>query len=196
MLALPYMVLFIKRGFKLILYETKFLSLKAAKRDGKSDWYYVVRPNAKNIVAILPIIKKEEDEVLFLITNRPPLEHEHVAKFSVEIPAGLVGDENKAETDDEACKKELLEETGLVAEKIELCASKISTSAGLSDEVCSIYKAYIKDDEIQVPPIDDGGVIIDRIRVKKSKIKDFLKQKEQEGGSISALALAALYYLE
>ena len=181
----------------MILYETKFLSLKAAKRDGKPDWYYVVRPNAKNIVAILPIIKKEdEDEVLFLITKRPPLEHEHVAEFSVEIPAGLVGDENKSETDNDACKKELLEETGLVADRFELCVSKISTSAGLSDEVCSIYKAYITDDTIKKTPVDDGGVIIDRIKVKKSKINDFLKQKEQEGASISALSLAALYYLE
>lgn len=178
----------------MILYETKFLTLKAIKRENKPDWYYVSRNNAKNIVVILPIIQNTgEDEIIFLITKRPPLEN--IANYSVEIPAGLVGDENKNETTNMACRKELLEEVGMVASKFEVCATKVSTSGGLTDEVCTIYKAYIKDDKILTPPIDDGGVIIDRIKVKKSKIKDFLIEKENEGFALSAQMLAALFYL-
>lgn len=180
----------------MILYKTKFLNLKAAKRNGEHDWYYVSRANAKNVVVILPVIKnKNEDEVLFLITKRPPLINENVAEYSVEIVAGLVGDENKNETVDEACNKELLEEIGMKASKFELCAKKVSTSAGLTDEICTIYKAYIKDDKIIKKPIDDGGVIADRIKIKKSEIKTFLSEKEKEGYALSAQMLAALFYL-
>lgn len=180
----------------MILYETKFLNFKVVKRAEKQDWYYVSRANTKNIVVILPIVEnKDEDEILFLITKRPPLEHENIAKYSVEIVAGLVGDENQNESVDEACYKELLEEGGMKAFKFELCAKKVSTSGGLTDEVCAIYKAYIKDDKIAKEPIDDGGIIIDRIRVKKSKIKTFLNKKEEEGYALSAQMLAALFYL-
>ena len=180
----------------MILYETKYLNLKAAKRENKPDWVYVVRPNAKNVVGILPVIKGEvEDEVLFLITKRPPLVKEHVAKYCVEVPAGLVGDEDKNETTMESIKKELLEETGLVGDKIEILLDKVSTSAGLTSETATIALATITDDSIKNNPVDDGGVIVDRIRVKKSEIKNFLKQKEHEGYAISALALASLYYL-
>ena len=180
----------------MILFETKFLTLKSAQREGLGDWVYVTRPNAKNVVGILPVIKKEhEDEILFLITKRPPLFSENVAKFCVEIPAGLVGDEDENETVIEACKKELLEETGLSASKIRLCAKKVSTSGGLTSECATIFAAEIIDDTIVKKPVDDGGVIIERVRVKRRDIKKFLKEKEDEGYAISALALAALFYL-
>lgn len=178
------------------MYETKYLNLKAAKRGNKPDWVYVVRPNAKNVVGILPVIKgKVEDEILFLITKRPPLTEEHAAEFCVEIPAGLVGDEDESETTMDSIKKELLEETGLVGDKIEILVNKVSTSAGLTSETATIALATIFDDSIKEKPVDDGGVIVDRIRVKKSEIKNFLKQKENEGHAISSLALASLYYL-
>lgn len=180
----------------MILFKTKFLNLKAAKRAGKPDWYYVSRVNAKNIVVVLPIIEnKNEDEILFLITKRPPLEHENIAKYSIETVAGLVGDENENETLEAACYKELLEESGMEAYKFELCAKKVSTSGGLTDEVCAIYKAYINNDKIVKKPVDDGGVIIDRVKVKKSEIRAFLNKKEEEGYAISAQMLAALFYL-
>lgn len=184
------------RNIILILYETKYLNLKTVKRDNKPDWVYVMRPNAKNVVAILPLIKKEdEDEILFLITKRPPLENESVAEFCVEIPAGLVGDENENETTMESIKKELLEETGLVAEKIEILNEKVSTSAGLTSETVTTALAYITDDKIKMTPVDDNGVIVDRIRVKKSEIKSFLKEKEGKGYAISSLLFAPLFYV-
>ena len=180
----------------MILYETKYLTLKSAKREGLEDWVYAIRPNAKNIVGIVPVIKTHDgDEILFLITKRPPLYEEKTAEYCIETPAGLVGDENKDETIIEACKKELLEEVGMVADKIKCCASKVSTSGGLTNECCTIMLAEIIDDTIVKEPVNDGGVIIDRIRVKKQDIKAFLRQKEEEGYAISALALAGLYYL-
>ena len=180
----------------MILYKTKYLTFKSTKRENGSDWVYVTRDNAKNVVAILPVIKKEdEDEILFLITNRPPLQAEGVTKYSVEIPAGLVGDEIKDETTLEAMKKELLEETGLVADEIKICAKKVSSSGGLTDETTTIGIATITDINLKSVPVSDDGVILDRVYVKKSDVRKFLVESEEKGYVISSQTLAALYYL-
>ena len=168
----------------------------AAKRENKPDWVYVRRDNAKNVVVILPVFKKSNDKyVMFLITKRPPLIEEKVSEFSIELPAGLVGDENENETLMEAAKKELLEETGYSTDLFEICAKKVSTSGGLTSETSTILKAFITNDNICQNPIDDGGVIVDRVLIKREDIKAFLIEKEKEGYSLSAQTLAALYYL-
>ena len=46
---------------------------------------------------------------------------------------------------------------------------------------------------IKTPPINDGGVIAERIYVKKSKINDFLSGCSKKGFAISSQSLAALY---
>ncbi len=181
----------------MILYKTEYLDLRAVKRENKPDWVYAHRANAKKVVVILPLIKTlGEDEVLFLITKRPPLEQENIAQFCVEIPAGLVGDEIKDETEFMAIKKELFEETGMNASEIKILSKKVSTSGGMTSEIATLALAIIKNDNVISTPESDGGVIVDRIRVKRSEIKKFLIQKEQEGFAISALALASFYYLE
>lgn len=178
----------------MILYETKFLSLKSYKRENKPDWVYAVRPNAKDVVIVLPLIKNgTEEEILFLLTKRPPLIAENVAEFCVELPAGLVGDEDKNETPIDAIKKELLEETGLVADKVEIILDKMSSSSGLTSETSTVAICYINDKNIKTPPINDGGVIAERIYVKKSKINDFLSGCSKKGFAISSQSLAALY---
>lgn len=180
----------------MILYKTKYLTLMAAKREDKPDWVYVRRDNAKNVVVILPVFKKSNGEyVMFLITKRPPLIEEKISEFSIELPAGLVGDENENETLMEAAKKELLEETGYRADLFEICAKKVSTSGGLTSEVSTILKAFIASDNVCQTPVNDGGVIVDRVLIKKENIKAFLNKKEKEGYSLSAQTLAALYYL-
>ena len=44
-------------------------------------------------------------------------------------------------------------------------------------------------------PIDDGGIIVDRVWIKKKDIKKWLIQKEEEGYILTAQMLAALYYI-
>ena len=81
---------------KNILYDTKYLQLKSTKSKTGSDWVYAHRPNAKDVVIIVPIIEKKK--ILFLIEERPPLAAEGIAIRSVAVPAGLVGDEREGET--------------------------------------------------------------------------------------------------
>jgi len=156
-----------------------------------------MRPNAKDVVIILPVLVQEnkEDEVIFILTKRPPLEEEGVSEFCIELPAGLVGDNDKNETTMEAIKKELLEETGHEADKIEIILSKVSASGGLTSETGTLAKATITNPNIIKAPVDDGGVILKRIYIKKSNIKSFIKEQAEKGCAISAYALSALYFL-
>ena len=54
---------------------------------------------------------------------------------------------------------------------------------------------YIKDKKIIEKPVDDGGIIVGRVWIKKTEIKAWLKSKEEQGYILTAQALAALFYL-
>ena len=177
----------------MILYDTKYLQLKSTKSKTGNDWVYAHRPNARDVVVILPIINN--DEILFLTEERPPLNAENIAKYSVALPAGLVGDERINETIEEAIYAELLEETGLVANRIDIKSKKIASSPGCVSETITIAFAYIDNYDVKTKPINDGGVIVNRELVKKNNIFSWLKQKENAGYALTAQTLAALFYL-
>ena len=175
-----------------ILYHTNFLDLKSTASKSGKPWVYAHRPNAKDVVVILPTTS---DKVLFLIEERPPIIAEQKGRYTIGVAAGLVGDERKNESIEEALKAELLEETGLIAERIEIKAKKVASSAGCTSETCTIAIAHIKNPTPTKKPVDDGGIIVDRIWVEKNNIKNWLKEMETKNYVLTAQALAALYYL-
>lgn len=182
-----------------ILHSTKFLELKSTPNiKGDGEWFYAHRPNASDIAVIVPYIKNKnrEDEILFLKTKRPPIISEGIGEYCIELPAGLVGDEREGETILEAIRAELLEETGLIAEHFEILGENISSSGGLCDEICTIAKAIISDDKIIKEPVDDGGVIAERIRVPVSEVKTWISEMNKKGYVISAQTLGALYLIQ
>ncbi len=174
------------------LHATKFLELKSTDILG-GNWFYAHRPNAQGVVIILPVIKNEY--TVFLKTKRPPLIAEDKGLYSLELPAGLLGDEDKNEDLKECAKKEILEEIGMKADKIDVLLNNVSSSGGLTDETCTIVKAEIKNDEIIAEPVSDGGVIVERIKVKIDNIKEFIKKESKAGTIISAQTLATLWFL-
>jgi len=111
------------------------------------------------------------------------------------LAAGLVGDERQGETIEDAIKTELLEETGLIADKIEIKSRNVASSAGCTSETFTIAIAYIKDKTQKQKPISDNGVIVDRVWIKKSEVFTWLKQMEKDGNALTAQSLAALFYL-
>ncbi len=179
-----------------ILYDTKFLQLKSAKSPSGKDWVYAHRPNADNVVIIVPVISSGDGEkILFIKELRPPLYAENRSRYNIGLPAGLVGDERKGESTLDAIKAELLEETGLFADKIEIAAQNISSSAGCTSETSTIAIAYISDPNPIQAPVSDGGVLVDRILVELDKVPEFLKKEQDNGNSISGQTLAGLYFV-
>ncbi len=179
-----------------ILYDTKFLQLKSAKSPSGKDWVYAHRPNADNVVIIVPLITNgDKKQILFIKELRPPLYAENRSKYNIGLPAGLVGDERKGESTLDAVKAELLEETGFVADRIEIAAQNISSSAGCTSETSTIAIATITNPVPVQEPISDGGILVDRIIVDLDKIPQFLKEEQDKGNSISGQTLAGLYFV-
>ena len=175
-----------------VLCNTKYLQLKSTESKKGTQWVYAHRPNANGVVVILP---HTEDEILFLIEERPPIQAENKGKYCIALPAGLVGDERIGESIEEAIRAELKEETGLEAKNIEIVANTVSSSSGCLSETCTLCIAEIGDKKCISTPVDDGGVIVDRIWIKKSEIKKWLIEKEKEGYVLTGQTLACLYYL-
>ena len=177
----------------MILYDTKYLQLKSTKSKTGKDWVYAHRPNAKDVVVILPLINNKD--ILFLKEERPPLQAENIAKYSIALPAGLVGDERIGETVEDAIHAELLEEAGLKADKIKIFTRKLASSPGCVSETITIAIAFISEYNVSSKPVSDGGVIVDRILVNKNNIHNWLREQEQAGVALTASTLAALFYL-
>ena len=180
-----------------VLFDTKFLQLKqTSSPDGKGDWVYAHRPNAKDVVVIVPVIhNKNGASVIFLETERPPLKAENKAQRCIELPAGLVGDENSKETVKDALAKELLEETGYEADKITIQSKNIASSPGCVSETSTIAIADINKDKIKQPPITDNGIIKNIHKVPVKNLTQWIKEQEDKGKAISAQALSGLFFL-
>lgn len=177
----------------MILYDTKFLQLKSTPSKTGKEWVYAHRPNAKDVVVILPIINNEK--ILFLKEERPPLFAENIAKYSIALPAGLVGDERIGETVEDAIKAELLEEVGLVADRIEIKSRKVASSPGCVSETVTLAIAYLNEYNVVSEPVSDGGVIVDRILVDKKDVYKWFRELEADGIALTASTLACLFYL-
>lgn len=179
-----------------ILCSTKYLELKeAVAPNGKSAWIYAHRQIATDVVVIVPVFKSEtEEKILFLKTQRPPLYAENKADINIELPAGLVGDERKGESIEQAIEAELREETGLRADSIKIVSRKIASSAGCTSETSTIAIAEITDTTEISKPLSDGGIILERIWVNRTDISLWLQEQEKNGCAISAQALCGLFY--
>lgn len=179
-----------------ILCSTKYLELKeAVAPNGKSAWIYAHRQIATDVVVIVPVFKtRTEEKILFLKTQRPPLYAENKADINIELPAGLVGDERKGESIEQAIEAELREETGLRADSIKIVSRKIASSAGCTSETSTIAIAEITDTTEISKPLSDGGIILERIWVNANDIRNWLQEQEKNGCAISAQALCGLFY--
>ena len=179
-----------------ILCSTKYLELKeAVAPNGKSAWIYANRQIATDVVVIVPVFKtRTEEKILFLKTQRPPLYAENKADINIELPAGLVGDERKGESIEQAIEAELREETGLRADSIKIVSRKIASSAGCTSETSTIAIAEITDTTEISKPLSDGGIILERIWVNRTDISHWLQEQEKNGCAISAQALCGLFY--
>jgi ADP-ribose diphosphatase len=129
-----------RRGKPEVLATGKYIQLV-----NDNGWEFAERVNASGIVAIVALTR--DNEIIFIEQYRPA-----VRKRVIEIPAGLAGDipgeESEALT--KAARRELLEETGFRAQKLEhlFCGPP---SAGMSTEMVDFFLAR------NVRRVGDGG---------------------------------------
>jgi 8-oxo-dGTP pyrophosphatase MutT (NUDIX family) len=115
-----------------LVYENAWISVRedqVLRPDGQPGIYGVVHFRNR-AVGVLPV---DEDGRIWLVGQyRYPID-----RYSWEIPEGGGHD---SETTEETARRELREETGLIAGRLELIATS-HLSNSVSDEVAAIYRA-------------------------------------------------------
>src|SRR5690242_1937056 len=111
------------------LYEGKWLRLRK-----QGPWEYAERTNEGGL-AVIVVAATPDRKVLFVEQYRVP-----VGARTIEMPAGIVGDIHAGESLELAAERELLEETGWQASKVELLMIG-PTSAGMSSERVAFVRA-------------------------------------------------------
>ena len=161
-----------------VMCEGKFVR---ALRRGK--WEFAGRTNQIRAVVI---IAEYEGKVILLDQPRVPLEAR-----CIELPAGLVGDVDPNATVEETAIKELEEETGFTAERIERLGD-FHASPGMLSESFTLVRAH------GVRRIGDGGgdenEDINVHLVARADIPNFIEQKRAEGFAVDVKLLIFLGY--
>ena len=151
----------------------------AAKRLGK--WEYVSRTRNVGAAVILAI---DEGHVLLVEQYRVPL-----GTRCLELPAGLIGDEEEGEKVEAAAIRELEEETGFRARHL-VDLGRYYASPGMSSEGFTLLRA-----EGMVRTGDGGGVEGENIlvhRVPLFRVAAFVAGKRAEGCAIDVKLLLLL----
>ena len=164
---------------EITLYESKWLGLYRI-----GHWDFARRPNSDSCVGILAIT--DNNEVVLVEQFRIP-----VGKRVIEIPAGLVGDEeeHRGEALAETAARELMEETGHRATEIRPILSS-PTSAGMTPEFTHLFLATGLSRETE-----GGGVSGEEITVHHvplPELRCFLTGKISEGLAVDFKIHAAL----
>ena len=161
-----------------LMWEGKYVR---AVRRGK--WEYAGRTNDIRAVVILA---EHEGKVILIDQPRVPL-----GARCVELPAGLIGDEDPDATVETTAIKELEEEAGFTAERVERLGDFFA-SPGMLSESFTLVRVH------GVRRIGDGGgddnEDINVHLVARSDIPNFLEQKRAEGFAVDVKLLMFLGY--
>lgn len=159
-----------------IVWQGRFIT---AKTRGK--WEYVSRARGIKAAVILAI---DEGHVLLVEQYRVPL-----GANCLELPAGLVGDETENERVEDAAGRELEEETGYRAARIEQIG-EFHSSPGMVSESFYLVRA------LGLEKVGDGGGTdgenISVHRVPLDGLADFIAAKRASGCAMDAKLLMLL----
>jgi ADP-ribose pyrophosphatase len=164
------------------VYEGKYLRMVV-----RGHWEYVQRTHADGMAVII-IAVTPGDRVLFVEQYRVPL-----GARTIEMPAGLVGDDHAHDTLEDAARRELIEETGWQAERVEVLLVG-PTSSGMSSERIAFVRAT------GLNRVGDGGGVagedITVHAVPRADAPAWLMQKSREGFEVDLKLWAGLWMID
>ena len=159
------------------MWEGRFIKIM---KDG--PWEYAARNRGIEAAVILAI--DPEDHVIFVEQYRVPL-----GRNCLELPAGLVGDETAGEPIAEAANRELEEETGYRADRVEELGF-FHASPGMVSEGFTLVRAH------GLTKVGAGGGDGDENitvhRVKRSAVPALVAAKRAEGCAIDVKLMLLL----
>jgi ADP-ribose pyrophosphatase len=144
----------------------------------RGRWEYVSRTDSTKAVVI---IAEHEGKIILIEQYRVPL-----GARCLELPAGLVGDEDRNATVEGTAVKELEEETGFTAERIEVLG-EFHSSPGMVAESFTLVRAH------GVRKVGDGGGTehedITVHLVARRDIPEFIRTRRKEGSAVDVKLL-------
>ena len=165
-----------------VVYEGKYQRMLV-----RGTWEYSERTHANGLAAII-IAVTPEDKVLFVEQFRVPLQAN-----CIEMPAGLVGDIDAAESIEVSAVRELEEETGWTANHAEVLMIG-PTSAGASNEKI----AFVRATGLRKVGVGGGDASEDITvhEIPRTQAAAWLVQKIAEGYQLDAKLWAGLWMIE
>lgn len=167
---------------KTTLHTGRFLALVK-----EGHWEYAERTNATGVAVIVAVT---EDQKLLLVEQyRIP-----VHARTIELPAGIIGDEpgSNDEAHSEAARRELIEETGFEAGRIEILTYG-PPSSGLTSETVTLFRAS------SLRRVGAGGGVahedITVHAVPLAQVHDWLAAKARSGVLVDPKVYAGLYFV-
>ena len=162
-----------------VVWEGRFITAKV-----RGKWEYVGR--ARGIRAAVILAVDSDDHVILVEQYRVPL-----GRNCVELPAGLIGDDNSlaGEEPASAAMRELEEETGYRARRMEVIG-EFWSSPGMVSESYTLLRAH---DLVKVG--EGGGTEGENITVHRVPLTDlpsFIAARRQQGDAIDGKMLLLL----
>jgi len=163
-------------------YHGRYLNL--LERDG---WEFASRSNANGVVVIIAVT--DAGEIVLVEQFRKPIRDR-----VLELPAGLVGDHVEPdESELEAARRELIEETGFAASQLEVLLS-CPSSAGICDEIITFVLATGL--QRVGPGGGDDSEEIEVVPVPLVQVDGWLARRQAAGKPLDPKIYAALYWLK
>ena len=164
------------------LFTGRFLSLT---REG--HWEYAGRVNATGAAIIVAVT--DANKLLLVEQYRIPC---HTR--TIELPAGITGDTPEAdrESHSEAARRELLEETGYDAARIEPLTTG-PASSGLASEIVTLFRASELRKTGKGGGVGHEDIVVHEVPV--SEVDAWLEEKARSGVLIDPKIYAGLYFL-
>jgi ADP-ribose pyrophosphatase len=162
------------------LHQTDRLLL--LERDG---WEFVERKKGKDAVAVIAVT--DADEFVLVEQTRKPVD----ARV-IDLPAGLIGDEDPHADASSTARKELEEEAGFTCEKIELLTTGTSSPGITSEKIVLVRASGL------VRGRAGGGVGSEKITVHVvplDGIAAWLRDREHEGRLVDMKVWAGLHFV-
>ena len=165
-----------------ILYDGQWLRMVR-----RGHWEYAERTHG-NGMAVIIIAVTPDDEVLFVEQFRVPL-----GRRTIEMPAGLVGDDHANDTLEAAAHRELIEETGWQPARVDVLLVG-PTSSGMSSERIAFVRA------LDLTRVGEGGGVdnedITVHTVPRSQAPAWLMRKQAEGFELDLKLWAGLWMID
>jgi ADP-ribose pyrophosphatase len=162
-----------------IMWAGKYIT---AKRQG--PWEYVSRSRGIRAAVIIALDDTDDPHIILVEQFRVPL-----GKPCLELPAGLVGDEDAGEAPALAAMRELEEETGYRASSM-TDLGEFYSSPGMVSESFTLFRAEGLAKVSTGGGVEGENIIVHRVRL--TAISDFVAQSRAKGMAIDVKLLIAL----